>query len=258
MTNLADRAPSSAGSSRAQRHRGRGRAGGGSAGRHVRRARHTFTALSQRRAAVHSGHDLGERADPWRPAPRCCRASVRSSITAQRSLRTCARVSPRCARTRPRSRQRSRSADRSCRRSPELYNELAPTAAALRRLNDDARRSGRHRSLRRDRRDASAHSQLHHALPDRLQLPRPCSCATVSRFSRRETGAGTWLRFFVKQGPLGPNNESVPSSSRRRRPPHHAGTPGTSSTTTHTRTRPPRDRRSSARRATRVGSRVGR
>ncbi len=98
------------------------------------------------------------------------------------------------------------------RASPQLNNQLAPTAAALRRLNDDASaRAGIDRL-----------GQTVDVLRPTLAFLTPSQtvCNYPALFLRngqeilaQGNGIGTWQRFIVFQAPSGPNNEGSPASA---------------------------------------------
>jgi virulence factor Mce-like protein len=95
-------------------------------------------------------------------------------------------------------------------RSPELNRQLAPTAAALRRLNDDSdARAGIDRL-----------GETVQTLKPTLSFftPSQTVCNYPALFLRngasilsQGSGLGTWQRFIVFNPPLGPNNEGAPA-----------------------------------------------
>jgi len=96
--------------------------------------------------------------------------------------------------------------------SPAFNRQLAPTAAALRRLNDDgAARAGIDRL-------AETNDILGPALRFITPSQTVCNYPTlalrnIQSLLAQGSGSGTWLRFLVHQPPDGPNDEGGASSA---------------------------------------------
>ena len=96
--------------------------------------------------------------------------------------------------------------------SPQLNNQLAPTAASLRRLNDD--------QSSREGIDSLTTLGKELGPPARFIGPVQSTCNYATLLFRNLTdllsegnGLGTWARVIPLEPPVGPNNEGSPSSA---------------------------------------------
>jgi phospholipid/cholesterol/gamma-HCH transport system substrate-binding protein len=97
-------------------------------------------------------------------------------------------------------------------RSPELNDQLAPTAAALRRLNDDSKaRAG---IKRLDQTLTTLRPTLTFLTPSQTVCNYPALLLrNVSDLFSQSSPAGTFQRFTVFDPPKGPNSEGAPASA---------------------------------------------
>ena len=106
------------------------------------------------------------------------------------------------------------------RASPQLNDQLPPTAAALRRFNDDAQRARGAGQADRPLEVARARRSGSSPRPSRSATTRRCCSATPRAPAASATSTGNWQRANALNTPPGPNNEGSPSSApgeRRRR-----------------------------------------
>ena len=99
------------------------------------------------------------------------------------------------------------------RASPQLNDQLPPTAAALRRFNDDS--TGARRAVRLDRplRSARPAAQVHRPGAVGLQLRDAAVPQRRRAPAASGTSTGNWQRANALNTPPGPNNEGSPSSA---------------------------------------------
>ena len=110
------------------------------------------------------------------------------------------------------SRTRSRPASRALRKSPKLNRQLAPTARALQRFNDNATaRSGLSRSSRRW--TSSARRSASSGPRSRSATTGASSSETWQRPNSLGADGGRWQRVTVFEPPTGPNNEGSLASA---------------------------------------------
>ena len=211
--------------------RGRGRARRRAAGAHVRRPRHHLHRARERRAAVHPGDDLEIAADPGHRRLETLPRSGRSSTTRGALHATCSPGVRRPARQRARDRRGARGRRPGPARRARAQRQLAPTAAALLRLQrrrgrprraSTADRDGRASSARRcsSSRPAQTRLQLrvapvrnarsasrprrrprHLAALHRLRPARTGRTTRAAPRRRRPTAAGTDERNFLHVNP---------------------------------------------------------